>query len=477
MDNIAALLGALEALNQHAEDHPRDHFRWTPPQHAFLQSRAPRLLFRSGNQQGKTTAGIEKKLRHARKTNRPGETWIVCTSWAQSVSIMRKFHSLIPPDWVDHRQSSNYTDRSGYGKDNPAVITTWGWVFRFRTTNQGPEALQGATIDDVLIDEPTAMGIYRELDRRVMRRAGRIDIVATPANRDCTWLREMVEEGAIEEVHARLTVENLTPVGASEPLRLLDGTPMDQAWIDEQRRITPAMYAPIVLDGEWDMAPQGVWFDAFSRDLHVSRLAQLNPQRGPVRRVLGIDYSAANRDYGQCAALVQVQEQTDEHGRKVEAVLIEDEVVMSGVATNTQFADSVLDMLERRGLRWHELYRATGDNPVRSRFGLKSNIETARSVAKRLGVSSRALRPRILNAKDDVASAGTVTVGCRYLHVAQVHRRFIIHPRCSMTIEAFETWDFDPKHPAKDRIDAIRYALKPWIFPFGTAKGPILRVS
>jgi hypothetical protein len=58
-----------------------------------------------------------------------------------------------------------------------------------------------------------------------------------------------------------------------------------------------------------------------------------------------------------------------------------------------------------------------------------------------------------------------------------VHENLVVHPRCSGIIDALQTWDFDPKHPAKDRIDAIRYALKPWIFPYGSSKGPMLRVG
>jgi hypothetical protein len=96
---------------------------------------------------------------------------------------------------------------------------------------------------------------------------------------------------------------------------------------------------------------------------------------------------------------------------------------MPGVATNTQFADKLLDMVERHGLRWTDIGRVHGDNPVRSRWGMKSNIETMRAIANRLGVSPRALRPRILKAKDGTASAGTVSTGCRYPSMFGDYRR------------------------------------------------------
>ena len=104
--------------------------------------------------------------------------------------------------------------------ENPTVVFRNGSVVRFRTTNQGPEALAGATIDYVSIDEPTDLDIYRELDKRVMRRSGSIGITLTPINRPCGWLREMVEMGSITEVHARLTPLNLTPHGRPRPLTL-----------------------------------------------------------------------------------------------------------------------------------------------------------------------------------------------------------------------------------------------------------------
>jgi hypothetical protein len=89
---------------------------------------------------------------------------------------------------------------------------------------------------------------------------------------------------------------------------------MGQAWIDEQWRVTPAMFAPVVLDGEWDMRPEGVFFKSFDPARHVAAHARLNASRGDITWAIGIDYSAAQREFGQTAALLQVQAQLDEHG-------------------------------------------------------------------------------------------------------------------------------------------------------------------
>lgn len=482
--SVQAALAASRRLNRIAEANPLRWVQWTPPQQNFLTLDAKRKLFRAGNQFGKTWGVLADAIWiggkcHPYQAPRPGplEIWVVCTSWSQSVAIMRKFNQLCPADFIDAKASSNFSIRSGYGKDNPAVVFKDGTIYRFRTTNQGPEALQGSTIDHVVVDEPTSPEIYRELDRRVMRNGGTISLSATPVNRDCTWLRELVDLGAISEVHAKLTVENLIPVGERLPMQLLDGTRMDQEWIDEQWRTTPALFAPVILDGEWDTRPEGVFFDQFDRAKHVNGDARLDPRLGEVRWVLGIDYAAANREYGQTAALLQVQQSVDAHGRKREAILVVDEVVMPGVATNGRFADRVVNMLQRHGLHWRDIYLAHGDNPVVSRWVTKSNIETMRAVAKRLGVSQRSLQPRLQSAKEGRASAGMVDAGCRFIYGAMVDECFLIHPRCELMIEAFETWDYDRHHPAKDRIDAVRYALKPWIFPRGRTRGAQLLVG
>jgi len=352
---LADLARDLSAFRSRLEAAPLSHVRWTPPQDAWLTSTAPRKLLRAGNQLGKTWSAMAEVIYRATGTHPhyrthapPVEVWVVCTSWSQSVSIMRKFWDLVPRAAI---RLTRFDPRNGFGKDNPAVVFLNGSVVRFRTTNQGPEALAGATIHYVAIDEPCDENIYRELDRRVMRNAGSIGITLTPINRPCGWLRTMVEAGNIVEVHATLTPENLTPHGASGPLRLLDGTPMDQRWIDEQRRITPAMYAPVVLDGEWETRPDGVFFRCFDRARHINANVRLDPQRGVVRWVLGIDYAAADRQYGQVGVLSQVQSYLDDKGRRQELVYVVDMVAMPGIASSEQFAVEVVSLLGRSGIR------------------------------------------------------------------------------------------------------------------------------
>jgi hypothetical protein len=266
-------------------------------------------------------------------------------------------------------------------------------------------------------------------------------------------------------------------VGADEPLRLLDGRLMDADWIAEQWRTTPASYAPVVLDGEWETRPEGVFFRNFERARHVQAGARLDPARGRIWRCLGIDYAAAPREYGQTAVLCEVQQQRDPKGRMREAIIVQDAVVMPGVASNPQFATELVRMLERQGVEWRALDHVHGDNPVASRWVEKSNIETMRALARELGVGQHALVPRIRNAKEGRLSSGMLDTGCRYLYEHLADGYLLLHPRCETLAQALETWDYGREHPAKDRIDALRYALKPFIFPRGGQGATVVRIA
>ena len=68
-------------------------------------------------------------------------------------------------------------------------------------------------------------------------------------------------------------------------------------------------------------------------------------------------------------------------------------------------------------------------------------------------------------------------MGCRYLHQAMVRGDFFVHPRCARLIEALERWDYTTTSPFKDIVDALRYALKPYIFGRTHTARPILRIA
>lgn len=476
---LAELDADFAALAAAAEDDLLSWVRWTPPQDAFLRLNPPSgaKLFRAGNQAiGKSWAGLSEVIYRATGTHPhyptkrpPVEIWVVCTSWAQSVAIQRKFWTLASKRQLTSRTRDRFRIEDGWGKDNPVASFLCGSIVRFRTTNQGPEAQAGATVDFVLCDEPPDEEVFRELRKRVTRSGGVVALTLTPINRPCGWLRAEVEAGRIDEVHARLIPENLIPLGTDEPLSVVDpfsreDVPMDAAWIERQRAITPPSWAPVVLDGEWETRPEGVWFKCFDRDKHVRGNVKLDPKRGPIRVVLGFDYAAGDRPYGHCAALTKVQEQSQKSGRTRYAVYALDEVVMPGTATNAAFAREVLAMIERNGLRWSDLYAVHGDNPVTSRWAERSNLNTMRAIAVELMVPYEGLQPRVLNAKDNVRSAAAYDAGNQWIYERIASNEMLFHPRCEATVRGYETWDYSKTHESKDVLDARRYSLKPFIF-------------
>jgi phage terminase large subunit-like protein len=465
--NLVAAIVVTRRLVDVTERRALDRVRWTPPQHAFLSDSAPRKLLRAGNQIGKTWAGMAEVIWRAMGTHPfyrthtpPIEAWIVCTSWAQSVAIMKKFRALCPPDAI---RRTRFDPRTGYGKDNPAVVFLNGSIVRFRTTNQGAEALAGATVHFVLIDEPTDEENYRELDRRLLRTAGAMALTLTPINRPVEYLRDLAELGLVTDHHARLTATNLTPLGMREPLRLLDGTPMDEAWIAEQRRLVLPRYAPVVLDGEWECRTEGAVFTAFDPAVHrTERVPDID-----LKALLGIDYG--QRDFKQVAELAGV-DLTGEYPH----VHVLDEYVAEGDTTPDQDATAIVELLGRdRGWTWRDLDFAHGDKPYdgagsRRRVIRKSNADLQgelEKVLRRRGQLGKRvpLTPPIRQAKTGPnGGRASIDRGCTWLHRAMLRPgHFTVHPRCERLIEALQKWDFTD-NDYKDPIDALRYATWPY---------------
>lgn len=471
---LADALDAADALMEHVQGRPLDHIQWTPPQLAFLQHPSRRRILRAGNQIGKTTVGLAEVVWWATGTHPyqrtiapPIEIWIVCTTWPQSVAIMRKFWALCPR-WAV-RPGTRCEPRYGFGKDNPAVVFLNGSIVRFKTTNQGAEALAGATVHLVLVDEPTSEEVWRELDRRLMRTGGTMLGTLTPINRPVEYLRQLVRDDAVQEVHARLVPENLVPVGARGPLRLLDGTPMDAAWIAEQRRLVLPRFAPVVLDGEWETRTEGAVFSAFDPDRHVLRGA--TPNREYELRI-GTDYGEGDfRDGSVLAGLFRPDD--------FPAVEFLGESISDGLTTPEQDAVGVLDMLDAAGgWTWADLAGAVGDKPTRSRrAGRKSNEDLSRALEAELRRRGRLQRreelfPAYRQAKTGAGgNDGSVWRGVEWLHRAMLRPgHFGVHERCEQLIEALTKWDGGEAH--KDPIDMARYAT--WHYAMRGAQGASL---
>lgn len=448
-------------------ERPLDYVRWTPPQLRHLKNPARRKLLRAGNQIGKTIAGLTEVIWWATgmhpflPTIRPPvEVWIVCTTWPQSVAIMRKFWSLVPKHLV--RPGTRCEARYGFGKDNPAVVFCNGSIVRFRTTNQGGEASAGATVHFVLIDEPTDEEMYRELDRRLTRTGGTLALTLTPVNRPVEYLRQLVRDGIVQETHAKLSVESVTPIGARSPLRTEAGDLMDEAWIREQRRLVLPRWAPVVLDGEWEQRVEGAVFAAFDPSVHVvSRI----PDR-PYRIGAGFDHGEG--DFREGCAITGV-DRSGEH--PVVAVL--SSWLSDGMTTPEQDARATLDAVAEAGelfgedWSWREVDHAVGDKPTTGRFGRKSNADLAAALEKELRRRRRLeareqLDPPIRTAKTGKGGgAGSVWRGVEWLHRAMLRPgHFLVHESNVEIIEALQKWDGGEEF--KDPIDMVRYSTWPY---------------
>jgi hypothetical protein len=472
-------LGALGRIGQRLRDRPLDYVPWLVPQDRWLRVPGDKL-YRAGNQAlGKTTAALAElgwrllgQHPHYPVRRAPIEAVVCSLNQAQSLSIQGKFHALLPAGVL--AAECEYNPKTGFGANRPLTRLANGSTVRWVTDDQGPRSVAGSTVDVALVDEPCSPEMLRELRKRLLIRSGVLLGAMTPINGPVEHIRREVEAGFWPEVHAPLIPENLRIAATGETRRLADGTLCDEAWIAELWRKEPASWAGITLDGLWEARPEGAWFaPIWDAAKHVSDRARLD---GETRWHLGIDYASADRPMGLVAVLVLVEAMRDDEGHAVEHVIVEDMVALPGTATITMFACDILAMLRRNGLHWRSLRTVYGDNPVQGRHEWRGNFDLTRRLAHELRIAQNGLSPRILGAKEQMRG-GSRDTGCRYLYEAMASGRLVVRSRCKALVEAIETWDYTAMHPAKDRIDALRYALKDYIFPTGRTSHAIVRFA
>ncbi len=474
---IARGAQSARTIAERRRHRPLDYMRWLRNQRAFLAEPSRRKMIRQGNQWGgKTTVSLAEV--HYRCIGRhpflqvkppPIDAWIICASWPQSIAIQKKFWDLVGGTG-ELVEGVAFNAKTGFGTTNPTVQYKNGSVVRFKTTKQDAIDLASDTIDVALFDEPpSSQRVYSEIQKRVMRRQGVVLVSMTPINAPIDWIREMVEKGKIRDHHARLEPAELIPVGYRTPLRLPDGTPMDAAWIEQVRAETPPHEVPVVLDGEWEVRVVDRLFSAF-RDGEGGHVTSSLP-KGDVYLSLGNDHGDGT-NFSQVAVLVAV---VLDHTSRWPRVWVLDEWVSGATTTPDMDARAVIQMLQRSRLRWSDLDHAYGDRKhggSRLQLGKKSNKQLMQQLSGELGVGYEDLRPRIRTVKRGEGQLqGSVSQGVRFLHTAMVRPgHFHIHRRCKRLIESINRWDYRDTE-WKHAIDALRYALHPWIFPRPTRTG------
>lgn len=468
---MLALLRVLEDAADAAEADPCRYYDWLPGQDAYLRCDSRAAIYRTCNQaMGKTTVGLydvhmrcigEHPFTPLKVPDPPVEWWIVCASWPQSLAIQQKFHDIAgsrlkhgPPD-----------PKNGYDRNRPIAQYDNGSIVRFKTTGQKALDLAGATITGgILFDEPPKdPSAFEEARKRLTRTQGLLRLTMTPIGAPVDWLRELVEAGQITDIHYRLTPENLIPVGRDEPMTLPDGTPMDQAWIDDFVANTLPHEVPVRCHGEWETRVVGNVFRAFDPGVHVTDYLP----GGEVEIQIGIDYGT--KVGKQVAILVAVKSD----GQR-ESVHVLDESVADENSTNEDDARAILSMLARHGLRWQDVAKAHGDRiHMSGHVQKKSNQDLMREIAREMGVPRRGVQPRIRTVKRGAGKArGSVDAGCRYIHQQMLREgSFTVSPRCENLTAALERWDYRDDD-WKDKIDALRYCLWPQIYSKRGNRGP-----
>lgn len=466
---LARVVLAGRAAASRAEARPLDWIPFLPLQERYLRSRSKFRCLRAGNQAlGKTTAALADLAWHALGTHphracpTPGEYWVICASWSQSVAIQCKLYELLPKEAL--APDTIFTNSRGFRGKNPAVEVkhrAGGFsIIRFRTTQQGTLNLAGATIHGALFDEPpSSEEVYAEVTKRVLATDGWVSIALTPIGAPTDWLKQAVEEGKLEDIHSELTVEALTPRGWAHPRRL-GGVLCDDAWIAEVTRQTPTHEVPVRVHGEWEVRVLGRWFDRFRSSGEGAHVHTRQPT-GDVRLALGIDHGSSP---GKQIALLLAIEDRGEHPR---IYVVDEYCDRDGSATPEDDAAGILAMLTRHGARWKDLDCAGGDIVhMRGTGRQKSNKDLAVQLGRKLGIPADALHPQIRTVKQGRANVrGAVKAASRWLYQVMLRDgHFGVHPRCKRLIEALDRYHPDRDDENKDPVDALRYGLDKWIW-------------
>ncbi len=469
LERVAKATSALRIAAERTKANKLAQMRWLPPQHAFLTDRSRVKMIRTGNQAyGKTTVGladlIYRCLGHhpfQPVPSAPVECWVICASFKSSVKIQKKLWELLPRDQVVI--GTRFDERHGFGANAPCVLFCNGSSIHFRTTKQDVLDMAGATIDVALFDEPPRnRRVFEEVRKRVMARNGIVMISMTPINADVDWIREMAESGVITDLHFKLEPQYLIPVGEKRAIKI-NGVRRDEKWIAQVREDTAEWERPVTVDGEWEMRSEGNLFKAFrpapaANGGHVSGVVP----SVPLLLSLGIDHGLGTGR--QTSILIGVLETP---GSKYPKVWVVSETHSDGMTTTERDAEDIELMLGRMAIDWSSLDYAYGDKPTgpTGHMSTKGNLDLEDSLRRRFKLKDRTeLKPRIRSAKRGRGSAQQVKqMGLRFLHELMLEGNLIVSPACAWLIECLSQWDGTDTSKHKDAIDALRYALRPWI--------------
>lgn len=458
---------------------PLDSVYLTHPQTTFIYDERPALLWRDGNQIGKsegiaffTVAFADRRLPVCRRWSGPFTILVIGYSYQQMDPLLGKIWKYLPKDRIDPKV--HYAPREGfkgYKQQHVKVYATGECredqllaIIVLATYEAGPQSFMGITAHLVVMDEPPPAEVYGEAVSRVSFWSGllRICFTPTPKSPPLGYMKKRVEKGELPEISFGVSAEVCTPRGGLVEIPFRTQTSID-AW------------SANLLAHEHDMRTLGAWFPSLEgrwltqfTDSNVKAFEFGDGVGPPAKSTLGIGIDQGAAAGKQAVVLVAATLETTLTPR----VWWIDEVSSDGYTTEEQDAKAILEMLDRNlGLLARRAGRApydlidiwVGDRPTRNNAGrIKSNARLRRHLAAQLGRDQEKTVWIDTPEKYD----GSVEDGARAMNSVFGRRderglpHGIVHPRAKKFIRGCREWRGDPKDPVKDVWDAGRYAFE-----------------
>lgn len=412
------------------------------------------LCWRAGNQIGKSWAQAAKIIHYIRKTGpyanrRAGgvNVLIISTSKEQIIPLMAKLDMLMPKAEL----GAGVAFKPGFGFVGKPPRIEWvcgpgqGSLISFATYSQNSTRIAGDTVDVVVLDEPPPESMWSEVVMRIMRRGGQVwaSYTPTPESPPVDYLLKMVKDGEVREIQTSLCVEALTPEDTVGPPFL------SQAQIDKFLNKLLPVERPMREHGDPNPLPKGRVLTLFGPHC----IQRSSP---PVGAILAVGIDHANRAGRQAAALVAIVK-----GKGRPKVWILEESISNGATTMEEDARQIKAMLDRRGLSWHHIDHWYGDRAaVSSKTGAQKDNKAMRAhLISEFGLGSRENFPWIIVPHKP---PGSVFSGLRLMNslMAEENCSLFIAPHLEHTIGACKGFEWNPKDPRKDILDAIRYPIQ-----------------
>ena len=453
----ADLLRLMDQAIGGAQTTPRPWTRLTAPQREFMSRRDPVLLWRGGNQIGKSTALAVDAIDFARGAHLGDQThpppvrvMVMGPSWEQMEPLMRRIWEVCPRDELDPR--AGYDPGRGITGKPPRLLFVRGpgagSVVQFATYEQGVQRLAGATLHRVVLDEPPPEDVYAEAIPRVLRMSGhvRIGCTPTPGMADLAYLRKKVEAGEVPEMVIPLSEKSCWPVGALRPW-------LTQAQIDRQAILWPARERGMRLRGDWEPLAEGAWLSAFDE----SCVSADPPPPGAWLIVSGDHGTDPGKQRFVLTAMVGAETE------RPRAWFL-GEYAPDGYSTPEQDAAGIVTMLREAGLEYDHVDDWVADRSAQTRDATikKANGLLRAELARLLRRTAEGMKWIYTPRKYE----GSVVDGYRLFNALFARRdpsgrpHGLIHPRCKHLIAAARTFKGREREPAKDILDGARYGLE-----------------